>query len=134
MSKRDLQTCIFLFSVGGLSICTNICTALPLHCLKWLFILALSFLGYHCLSNRTKAASKNPYSRVGTYFEKSSYFTTAKKKYALYSMNVIWTYIRHVVIITWPTSVSRVASLPFTNLSCEKGLSHLNLTLNLSLP
>ncbi len=34
-------------------------------------------------------------------------------------MNVIWMYyIRHVVIVMWPTSVSCVASLPFTNPFC----------------
>ncbi len=40
------------------------------------------------------------------------------------SMNVIWTYyIRHVVIITWPTSISSVASLPFSNLQNLAGSS-----------
>jgi len=32
------------------------------------------------------------------------------------SMNIIWTYyIHHIVIIMWPTSSSYVASLPFIN-------------------
>jgi len=46
---------------------------------------------------------------VGTTFEFTS---RSLKKYVLYSMNVIWTYyIRHVVTIMWPTSISCITSI-----------------------
>ncbi len=77
-----------------------------------------------CLTCRSNGLMGGPWPMKAAIYSRPSAVSLKVWLRETSSMNVIWTYyIRHVVIITWPTSISSVASLPFSNLQNLAGSS-----------